>query len=102
MKTSERGRPKAVWRCLQESIMHDAARAEELRGPRSLSLLVGAREAIERLSPAYFGMVMGTGIVSIAAHLLGMSWIALALFAFNIGAPLVSWPLNLLRTPPYP
>jgi tellurite resistance protein TehA-like permease len=82
--------------------MHDAARAEELRRPRSLSRLSGVLEAIESLSPAYFGMVMATGIVSIAAHLLGMAWIALALFCFNIGAYLVLWLLNLLRIALYP
>src|SRR5512141_3471105 len=77
--------------------MHDAARPEELQGPDSASVLSGVREAIASLSPAYFGLVMGTGIVSIAAHLMGMAWIALALFGFNIGAYLVLWLLNLLR-----
>lgn len=42
-------------------------------------------------------MVMATGIVSIAAHLLGMPWIAMALFWLNIGAYLILWVMNLLR-----
>jgi hypothetical protein len=71
--------------------MQDAARAEELRRPDSASVLGGVREAIASLSSAYFGLVMGAGIVSIAAHLFGMPWIALALFGFNIGAYLVLW-----------
>ena len=66
------------------------------------SLLDGVRETIKNLSPAYFGLVMGTGIVSIAAHLLGMAWFALALFGFNIGAYVVLWLLNLLRIVLYP
>ena len=36
------------------------------------------------LSPAYFGMVMATGIVSLAAHLLGMPRVAQALFELNM------------------
>jgi tellurite resistance protein TehA-like permease len=43
-------------------------------------------EAIEHLFPGYFALVMATGIVSIAAHLLLMPRIAWALFALNIGA----------------
>ena len=35
------------------------------------------------MSPAYFGMVMATGIVSLAAHFLGQDWIAQALFYLN-------------------
>ena len=36
------------------------------------------------LSPAYFGMVMATGIVSLAAYLLAMPGIAQALFQLNV------------------
>ncbi|HHT9105375.1 MAG TPA: hypothetical protein ACFYD7_05810 [Candidatus Wujingus californicus] len=36
------------------------------------------------MSPAYFAMVMATGIISIAVHLLGMSLVAVALFWLNI------------------
>ena len=49
------------------------------------------------LSPAYFGMVMATGIVSIAAHLLGHPLLARALFALNLVAYAVLCLLNLLR-----
>ena len=35
------------------------------------------------LHPAYFAMVMATGIVSIAAHLLGLRWASLPLFWLN-------------------
>jgi len=41
-------------------------------------------KGIETLNPAYFALVMATGIVSIASHLLGMPRIALALFWLNI------------------
>ena len=49
------------------------------------------------LSPAYFGLVMATGIVAIAAHLAG--WVALAqsLSAIGIAAFAVLWALNFAR-----
>lgn len=49
------------------------------------------------LSPAYFGMVMATGIVSIAAHLLGHPLLARALFALNLVTFAVLCLLDLLR-----
>ena len=54
------------------------------------------------LSPAYFGMVMATGIVSLAAHLLGAPLISKALFNINIAAYAVLWVLTLLRMVRYP
>lgn len=42
------------------------------------------RKSIETMSPGYFSMVMATGILSLAAHLLGMSGLARALFALNV------------------
>ncbi len=47
-------------------------------------------------------MVMSTGIVSITAQLLGMAWIALALFWLNLGAYAVLWALNVLRIALFP
>ena len=54
------------------------------------------------LSPAYFGMVMATGIVSLAAHLLAMPAIAQALFQLNIVVYAVLWFLTVLRMARYP
>lgn len=62
-----------------------------------LLLLDCLKESVKGLSPAYFAMVMATGIVSIAAHLLGMSFIAAALFWLNIVTYLVLWFLSVLR-----
>src|SRR5579864_3879976 len=47
------------------------------------------RQAAQGLSPAYFALVMATGIVSVDAHLLDMPRIAAALFWLNIVAYLV-------------
>ena len=55
------------------------------------------RPAIARLSPAYFGMVMATGIVSLAAHQLAHAAIAQALFLLNIVLYIVLWLLNGVR-----
>jgi len=53
-------------------------------------------------SPAYFGMVMATGIVSVAAHMQGLAGIAHALFWLNIAAYALIRTLNLLRVMRYP
>jgi tellurite resistance protein TehA-like permease len=58
--------------------------------------------SVAGMSPAYFGMVMATGIVSLAAHMLGMPRIARVLFHLNIVAYVVLWLLTLLRMCCYP
>lgn len=55
------------------------------------------REGARALSPAYFALVMATGIVSLAAHLAGMPRIAAALFRLNVAAYVVIWVLMALR-----
>ena len=57
---------------------------------------------LAELSPAYFGMVMATGIVSLAAHLLAMKGLAQALFRINIVVYAVLWVLTVLRSVVYP
>jgi tellurite resistance protein TehA-like permease len=52
--------------------------------------------------PAYFAMVMATGIVSIAAYLLELRPIATALFWLNGALYLVVWTLNILRVIRHP
>ncbi|EDZ66501.1 C4-dicarboxylate transporter/malic acid transport protein [Nitrosococcus oceani AFC27] len=54
------------------------------------------------LSPASFGMVMATGIVSLAAHLLAMPVIADILFRLNIITYGVLWLLTVARLVGYP
>jgi len=49
------------------------------------------------LSPAYFGMVMATGIVSLAANQIGLTVAAWGLFVIAIIAYLVLWGLTVLR-----
>ncbi|MBI3166824.1 MAG: tellurite resistance/C4-dicarboxylate transporter family protein [Chloroflexi bacterium] len=49
------------------------------------------------LHPAYFALVMATGIVSIACHLLGMDFLALPLFYLNQFCYAVLWLLFLAR-----
>lgn len=52
---------------------------------------------IAGLFPGYFALIMGTGIVSIAAFLENMRWIAWALLAVNLVAYVVLWLLTLIR-----
>jgi len=54
------------------------------------------------LSPAYFGMVMATGIVGIDAHLMGLPKLAALLFRLNIFVYGVLWVLTALRVLRYP
>jgi tellurite resistance protein TehA-like permease len=54
------------------------------------------------LHPAYFAMVMATGIVSVASHLLGLRWAAIPLFWANIAFYAAVWVLMLARIGRYP
>ncbi len=49
---------------------------------------------VQNLSPAYFGMVMATGIVSLAADQIGFDRIDLALFAIALLAYVILWGLT--------
>jgi tellurite resistance protein TehA-like permease len=53
--------------------------------------------ALANLHPAYFAMTMATGIVSIAAHLLGLQPVAFALYLLNLAFYVTLWLLTLAR-----
>jgi len=55
------------------------------------------RTQLAELSPAYFGMVMATGIVSLAAHQLAMHTLARLLFRLNVAVYVLLWLLTALR-----
>jgi tellurite resistance protein TehA-like permease len=57
----------------------------------------GIREAAATLHPAYFALVMATGIIAVAAALLGLPAIATPLFWVSIAAYVVLWVLTLAR-----
>ena len=57
---------------------------------------------VANLSPASFGMVMATGIISLAANMLGLHVIAQILFVLNIVFYVVLCLLSLLRAVRYP
>ena len=59
------------------------------------------KETLAGLSPAYFAAVMATGIVSIAALLLGMPIVSHSLFWLNVALYLALWGLYLLRLARY-
>ena len=61
-------------------------------------LTARALALIRSAAPANFGMVMATGIVSIALHLLGMEAGALALFYVNIGMFCCLWAVYIPGT----
>ena len=59
-------------------------------------------DGIRTLHPAYFALVMATGIVSIAAQLLRIPVVPQALLVFNAVAFVVLWTLTIVRVTRYP
>lgn len=59
-------------------------------------------EGVRTLDPAYFALVMATGIVSIAAKLMGMTAIAEALLSINVAAFVVLVVLTMIRIVRFP
>ncbi|MGC3872557.1 tellurite resistance/C4-dicarboxylate transporter family protein [Halomonas sp. GXIMD04776] len=55
------------------------------------------RAAVWDLPPSYFAMVMATGIISMAAHMLGLTLVARLLFYLNGVAYVLLWLLHGLR-----
>ncbi len=66
-------------------------------GPPEAPPVAGATSGLAGMSPAYFALVMATGIVSLASQQLGLHAIAIALFGLNAVAWVVLWLLSLLR-----
>jgi tellurite resistance protein TehA-like permease len=62
----------------------------------------GVANGIRTLHPAYFALVMATGIVSIAAKLLSIPVVPYALLAINVAAFAVLWVLTLMRIVHFP
>jgi len=60
------------------------------------------QSAIADLPPAYFAMVMATGIVSIASHLLGFRYLDISLLWLNVVFYSLLWVLTLVRVLFYP
>ena len=52
---------------------------------------------LKGLSPAYFGMVMATGIISLTAHFLGFDLVAHSLFYLNLCFYGVLWIATIAR-----
>jgi tellurite resistance protein TehA-like permease len=59
-------------------------------------------DGIRTLHPAYFALVMATGIVCIAAHLLHVPFVPRLLFVVNILAFATLWLLTLIRIVRFP
>jgi tellurite resistance protein TehA-like permease len=66
------------------------------------SPLTSLGQELRGLQPGGFSLVMATGIVSIAASLLGMGLVAVPMFWFNIGAYALLWILTIGRLISYP
>src|SRR5574338_625049 len=60
-------------------------------------ITIALDNGVRDLFPAYFALVMATGIISIACHLLQMGFLAFPLFYLNIFFYVVLWVLTLMR-----
>ena len=69
---------------------------------RHPSRLAAWKRGVAELNPAYFALVMATGIVSLASRLLGMPWVALGLFWLNILAFAMLVVLSAVRIAIFP
>src|SRR4051812_40866217 len=56
-----------------------------------------APSGLAGMHPAYFALVMATGIVSLACELAGLHPLAVALFALNLGFYPLLWILTVVR-----
>ena len=74
----------------------------DLPAPAPQPGMTAGQGGLRELSPAYFGLVMATGIVSLTADMLGWPLLAHALLALNAVQYLVLWGLYLLRAWRYP
>ena len=59
-------------------------------------------DGVRTLHPAYFALVMATGIVSIAAQLLRIPVVPMLLLGINVLAFVVLWAMTLMRVVHYP
>ncbi|QXL83217.1 tellurite resistance/C4-dicarboxylate transporter family protein [Comamonas sp. NLF-1-9] len=62
-----------------------------------MNTLAAWRAALAELSPANFGLVMATGILALAAGMLGLPWVARVLLVLNVAQYALLWLLYLLR-----
>ena len=60
------------------------------------------KSVIQSFSPAYFALVMSTGIISLAAHALQLSWLAEGFFYLNLGVYPICVGLLALRVLRFP
>ena len=74
----------------------------ELTSVNSNNLLNLLRTTVQGLSPAYFAMVMATGIVAIASHIVGLPYLGGALLWLNTIVYILLWALTLARVAFYP
>lgn len=72
------------------------------RGPAKSPLRETVVDAVKNLHPAYFAMVMATGIVAIASQLTGLRSLAVGLSWLNICVFVVLWTLTLARAILFP
>jgi tellurite resistance protein TehA-like permease len=87
---------------MQVAIQRVRYASEFMRNGGSFPLMKWLAEGVRGLSPAYFALVMATGIVSIASDRAGFHTIAVVLLGLNAGQFLLLWILTSWRLLRYP
>ncbi|MGE5056118.1 MAG: tellurite resistance/C4-dicarboxylate transporter family protein [Acidobacteriota bacterium] len=92
---------------IEKDVEDSASRVESLGlrtdlEPQRDSVLANLAGGVQFMHPAYFAMVMATGIVAIACQLTGLRLMAAALSYLNIGIFIVLWSLILVRAVVFP
>ena len=85
-----------AWCATCAPLIADLAKNYDDQRPFSATAMA-SQSAIATLFPGYFALVMATGIISLAAHFLGLTHIAQVLFWVNMTAYVVLWVLTVLR-----
>jgi tellurite resistance protein TehA-like permease len=70
--------------------------------PVSASVPAAPATGLAAMHPAYFALVMATGIVSVASHLLGLRPVAITLFWANAAFYVILWSLTITRLARFP
>ena len=90
------------WLCCKAPLRGHTAYARVSKGSTIAMVPETSTSLIQTLHPAYFALVMATGIVSIAAQLMGIPFVPRALLVINVVAYALLWGLTIARIARFP
>lgn len=90
-------RLQASGKCEETALGLGVASIEIKKSSLRKAVWIHLRGGIQLLNSAYFAMVMATGIVAIASHLLGLERFGRILAWTNLAAYVILWVLTIVR-----